>query len=128
QWPGPGPPCCSERERYTMAMVQKNYSHAFYLNIPGPDSTFRRVDFRRGLNVVDDSVFETPEYKNYGKALELPEDASLLVGSDPKQGSSGGVGVPRSAAELQQDIREQNAQRVAQADEARSADSRVKKK
>jgi hypothetical protein len=98
-----------------MAMVQKNYSHSFYLNIYGSDGTIRRVDFRRGMNVVDAALFDTPEYKSYAKALELPDEIKVAKPADPQQGLSGGTG----ALVDEEAIRAANAKRIAEAEDVK---------
>lgn len=84
-----------------VAQVRKNYSQAFELRIPGAPpvegqvagvAAFRRFSFRRGENLVDDSILGTPEYLAYGRALELPLEVPVMLHSDPKMGISGGQG------------------------------------
>ena len=83
-----------------MPTVQVNLAQAFNLRV-AVGRQFAMFGLRRGLNWVDDSLRETPEYKAFITRLELPIEAVQAQLVDPVRGVNGGVPVNADAAVAQ---------------------------
>lgn len=75
-----------------MSLVQVNLAHAFNLRVVVGSET-ATFGLKRGINWVDESLRDTPEWKLMIKRLELPLEAVQAAVLDPAQGMSGGVPV-----------------------------------
>ena len=80
-----------------MSTVQVNLAQAFNLRVAVGKQTVT-FPLRRGLNWVDESVRETPEWKAIISRLELPIEAVQAQLTDPVRGLSGGVQINADAA------------------------------
>jgi len=97
-----------------MSTVQVNLAHSFNLRVV-VDKNVVTFPLRRGLNWIDSSLRDTPEYKAMIERLELPIEAVQAQLVDPVRGISGGVPVNRDAAVAEA---KRNAERVAEENKA----------
>jgi hypothetical protein len=91
-----------------LATVQVNLAHAFNLRVTVGKQTVV-FPLKRGLNWVDESLKDTPEWKALITKIELPIEAVQAQLVDPVRGLSGGVPVNADAAVAQA---KQNAERA----------------
>jgi hypothetical protein len=91
-----------------MSTVQVNLAHAFNLRVIVGKNTVM-FPLRRGLNWVDESLKDTPEWRALISRIELPIEAVQAQLADPVRGMSGGVPLNPDAAVAQAKI---NAERA----------------
>jgi hypothetical protein len=83
-----------------MSTVQVNLAHAFNLRVIVGKNTVM-FPLRRGLNWIDESLKDTPEWKALISRIELPIEAVQAQLADPVRGLSGGVPTNPDAAVAQ---------------------------